>query len=132
VLVTKADGDLKAAANRAAADYKGALHLMRPKYPTLPPGVLQVSALEGIGIVAAWNAMHDLHDKLKERGHLKHLREDQARRWFWNEMQTVLSEDILGNEKLGKEAKKLEASVVAGKVLPYTAARALFRHIIAA
>ncbi len=77
-------------------------------------------------------AMRDLHNKLKERGHLKHLREDQARRWFWNEMQTVLSEDILSNEKLGKEAKKLEASVVAGKALPYTAARALFRHIIAA
>jgi LAO/AO transport system kinase len=132
VLVTKADGDLKAAANRAAAEYKGALHLMRPKYPTLPPGVLQVSALEGIGIVEAWKTMRDLHDKLKERGHLRHLREDQARRWFWNEMQAVLSEEILSNEKLGKEAKKLEASVVAGKALPYTAARALFRHIIAA
>ena len=132
VLVTKADGDLKTAASRASADYRNALRLMRPKYPTLPPDVLKVSALEGIGIAEAWNFMRDLHAKLKERGHLKHLREDQARRWFWNEMQTVLSEDILSNEKLGKEAKKLEASVVAGKALPYTAARALFRHILAA
>jgi LAO/AO transport system kinase len=132
VLVTKADGDLKAAANRAASDYGGALRLMRPKYPTLPPSVLKVSAIEGSGIAEAWNLMRDLHDRLKERGHLKHLREDQARRWFWNEMQAVLSEEILSNEKLGKEAKKLEASVVAGKALPYTAARALFRHIIAA
>jgi len=132
VLVTKADGDLSAAASRASADYRNALRLMRPKYPTLPPDVLKVSAIEGIGIAESWSFMRDLHNKLKERGHLKHLREDQARRWFWNEMQTVLSEDILSNEKLGKEAKKLEASVVAGKALPYTAARALFRHIIAA
>jgi hypothetical protein len=47
-------------------------------------------------------------------------------------LQTFLSEQILTSEKLGKEARKLEASVVAGKSLPYTAARALFRHIIAA
>jgi LAO/AO transport system kinase len=132
VLVTKADGDLSAAASRASADYRNALRLMRPKYPTLPPDVLKVSAIEGIGIAESWSFMRDLHNKLKERGHLKHLREDQARRWFWNEMQTVLSEDILSNEKLGKEAKKLEALVVAGKALPYTASRALFPHIIAA
>jgi LAO/AO transport system kinase len=132
VLITKADGDLTAAASRASADYRNALRLMRPKYPTLPPDVLKVSALEGTGVAEAWNFMRDLHNKLMQRGHLKHLREDQARRWFWNEIQAVLSEDILSNEKLGKEAQKLEASVAAGKALPYTAARALFRHIIAA
>ncbi|HEY2032140.1 MAG TPA: methylmalonyl Co-A mutase-associated GTPase MeaB [Rhizomicrobium sp.] len=132
VLVTKADGDLKAAATRAASDYHAALHLMRPKYPSLPPGVLQVSAIEGVGIVEAWRTMKDLHDKLKARGHLKHLREDQARRWFWNELQAVLAEEILSAEKLGKEARKLEAAVIAGKTLPYTAARALFRHILTA
>lgn len=131
-LVTKSDGDLKAAATRAAADYRNALHLMRPKYPGLPAAVMQVSSIEGTGIADVWNAMTDLHDKLVNRGYLKHLREAQARRWFWTEIQAVLSEDILGNEKLGKEAKKLEASVIAGKALPYTAARALFRHIIAA
>jgi LAO/AO transport system kinase len=131
-LVTKADGDLKAAASRAAADYRNALHLMRPKYPKLSPQVMQVSSVEGLGIADAWHAMKDLHDKLEKRGHLKHLRENQSKRWFWNELQTVLSEEILSSEKLGKEAKKLEASVIAGKALPYTAARALFRHIIAA
>jgi len=132
VLVTKADGDLKAAASRAASDYHAALHLMRPKYPNLSPGVLQVSAIEGVGIAKTWSTMRDLHDTLTKRGHLKHLREDQARRWFWNELQAVLAEEILNTEKLGKEARKLEAAVIAGKTLPYTAARALFRHILAA
>jgi len=131
-LVTKSDGDLKAAATRAAADYRNALHLMRPKYPQLAPSVMQISSLEGTGIAEAWKAMSDLHHMLMERGHLRRLREEQARRWFWNELQTVLSEQILASEKLGKEAKKLEADVVAGETLPYTAARALFRHIIAA
>ncbi|HSM95980.1 MAG TPA: methylmalonyl Co-A mutase-associated GTPase MeaB [Rhizomicrobium sp.] len=132
VLVTKADGDLKAAATRAAADYHAALHLMRPKYPNLSPGVMQISSVEGSGIAEAWRAMEDLHDKLVKRGHLRQLREDQARRWFWNEMQAVVAEEILNTEKLGKEARKLEAAVIAGKTLPYTAARTLFRHIVAA
>lgn len=132
VLVTKADGDLKTAAARAASDYHAALHLMRPKYPSLPPGILQVSAIEGVGVAQAWIAMKGLHDKLKARGHLKHLREDQARRWFWNELQAMLTEEILNTEKLGKEARKLEAAVIAGKTFPHTAARALFRHILAA
>lgn len=131
-LVTKSDGDLKAAATRAAADYRNALRLMRPKYPGLPPEVMQISSVEGSGIAEAWATMMGLHDKLIKHGHLKRLRQEQARRWFWSELQTVLSEQILGSEKLGKEAKKLEAAVVAGTSLPYTAARALFRHIIAA
>ena len=58
VVVTKADGDLKAAASRAASDYHAALHLMRPKYPSLPPGVLQVSAVENAGIEQAWAMTH--------------------------------------------------------------------------
>ncbi len=50
VLVTKADGDLTAAANRAAADYHAALHLMRPKYKGVSLSMCwKVYALEGEG-----------------------------------------------------------------------------------
>ncbi len=132
ILVTKADGDLLRAANRAAADYHGALHLMRPKYPALPPQVMKVSALEGIGISDVWETVSKLHQALLKGGHLKRLRDDQARRWFWNEVQAVLSEEIAANESLRVAAKKLEASVIAGRALPFSAARALFRHIFAA
>ena len=42
VLVTKADGDLAAAARRAVSDYRVALQLMRPKYPSITPEVMAV------------------------------------------------------------------------------------------
>jgi LAO/AO transport system kinase len=132
LLVTKADGDLVPAANRAAADYQGALHLMRPKYARISPEVMQVSALAGKGIVPCWETMQRLHGALDGSGQLKSLRDGQSRRWFWNEVQAVLSEEIMANEELGKAAKKLESAVIAGKTLPYTAARTLFRRIIAA
>jgi LAO/AO transport system kinase len=132
LLVTKADGDLVPAANRAAADYQGALHLIRPKYSGIHSEVMQVSALAGKGIAQCWETMQRLHGALDSSGQLKSLRQGQARRWFWNEVQAGLSEEIMANEELGKAAKKLESAVIAGKTLPYTAARTLFRRIIAA
>ncbi len=132
LLVTKADGDLIPAANRAAADYQGALHLIRPKYSGIFAEVMQVSALTGTGIAKSWETMQRLHGALEGSGQLKSLRAGQSRRWFWNEVQAVLSEEIMANEELGKAARKLENAVIAGKTLPYTAARSLFRRIIAA
>ena len=132
LLVTKADADLVPAANRAAADYKGALHLIRPKYSGIFAEVMQVSALTEKGIAECWQTTQNLHGALENSGQLASLRADQSRRWFWNEVQAVLSEEIMANEELGKAAKKLENAVIAGKTLPYTAARSLFRRIIAA
>jgi len=132
ILVTKSDGDLLKAANRAASDYQAALHLMRPKYPQTPPRVLQVSSIEGSGIERAWDAIRALHASLAKAGHLKRLRADQARRWFWSELQAALGEELMENKELGEQARKLEAAIVAGKTLPFAAARSLFRRIFAA
>ena len=132
ILVTKSDGDLLKAANRAASDYQAALHLMRPKYPQVPPQVLQVSSVEGSGIAQAWRAVATLHASLAKVGHLKRLRADQALRWFWGEVQAALGEELTQNKTLCEEARKLEAAILAGKVLPFAAARSLFRRIIAA
>jgi LAO/AO transport system kinase len=127
VLVTKADGDLLAAANRAAADYQGALHLMRPKYPGLFPNVLKVSALKREGIDGAWTAMEGFRAALVAGGYLKDLREQQVRRWFWSEVEAVLSGEIAADPATSIAARTLEASVVAGQALPHAAARRLIR-----
>ena len=127
ILVTKADGDLVAAANRAASDYQAALHLMRPKYLGLYPGVMKVSALKGEGVAEAWKAMTTFREAMAAGGHLNRLRDQQARRWFWNEVQAVLTDEIAGDPATAAAAAGLEASVVAGTALPHAAARALIR-----
>src|SRR6201992_2868198 len=53
LIVTKADGDLMAAANRAASDYQAALHLMRPRHLGLLPQGLKVSSVAREGVGAA-------------------------------------------------------------------------------
>jgi LAO/AO transport system kinase len=132
VLITKSDGDLLQAANRAAADYHAALHLMRPKYSGASVDVLKVSALHGEGVAEAQGAMERIHESLSQTGQLRKLREDQLRRWFWSEVQSALHEELLAREDLASEAQKLEASTVAGRSLPFAAARSLFRRIFAA
>src|SRR3546814_2838316 len=52
VIVNKADGDLKPAADRAAAEYYAALGLLRAPNPEWRPPVLRCSALTGEGIAA--------------------------------------------------------------------------------
>src|ERR1700722_19089958 len=79
VIVTKADGDLARAADRAASDYFAALHLMRPKYPGVAPQVMNVSSLEKIGISDVWNDLLKFHRELGAGGYLRLLRENQAR-----------------------------------------------------
>jgi LAO/AO transport system kinase len=127
VLVTKADGDLAAAAGRAASDYQAALHLMRPKYQGLFPQVLKVSAAEGRGIEEAWRTITAFHQALRESGQLQSLRREQARRWFWNEVEAVLAEEIGADPATAERAAQLESAVVAGDALPHAAARALIR-----
>src|SRR6185312_4946661 len=85
LLVTKSDGDLLPAARRAAADYRMALHLMRPKHEGMPAKVHTVSSLEGKGIAESWEAMRLFHTSLAKDGRIQRLRADQATRWFWSE-----------------------------------------------
>jgi LAO/AO transport system kinase len=125
LIVTKADGDLLPAARRAVSDYHAALHLMRPKHQGLIPKVLAVSSIERTGIAEAWNEMQTIHGALAAGGRLAALRADQARRWFWSEVQASLSEAILSDPALASRASDLEAAVSQGAVLPYAAARSL-------
>jgi LAO/AO transport system kinase len=129
LLVTKADGELKPAAARATSEYAHALHLMRPKYPNLPPQVLQVSAMEGRGIAEAWQAILQFHAALRPSEQLQKLRERQLRNWFWNEVQAVLAEEISGDPAVAAEARSIEEEVAAGRQLPDAAARALIRRL---
>ena len=127
VLITKADGDLAEAATRAVVDHRGALALMRPKYPELPVRVAQISALSGSGIREAWESIVELGRHLREGGHLDRLRLEQGRNWFWSEARAALAEAIDDEPAMAAKAAALEAEVIAGRSLPDAAARALIR-----
>ncbi|WGH79871.1 methylmalonyl Co-A mutase-associated GTPase MeaB [Jannaschia ovalis] len=92
ILVNKADGDLKAAANRTVADYAGALRLLRkrPADPEGFPKALPVSALDGTGLEGAWSEMQALAAWRRETGHWDATRAAQAAHWFTEEVRAGL------------------------------------------
>src|SRR5690606_12070176 len=54
VAINKADGEQLAAAERARAHYRAALHYLRPLHDEWTPEVCCVSALTGTGVGALW------------------------------------------------------------------------------
>jgi len=92
ILVNKADGDLKPAAERTRADYAGALRLLRKRAqdPEGFPKAICVSALEDDGLAAAWDEMRALIDWRRDEGHFAARRAAQAQSWFMEELRQGL------------------------------------------
>jgi LAO/AO transport system kinase len=125
VLVTKADGRFVAAARHAAADYKSALSLIRPKAPFWRPEVLLVSAREGRGIDEAWQVLARHRAGLAAEGGLERRRAEQARRWLWSEIEHGLRESFATHRRVARLLPAIEAEVAAARLSPAEAARRL-------
>ena len=125
VIVNKADGPLAGAAERTRADYAGALRLMRPR-PGDPDGIpaaLAVSAAEGTGIEAAWEAVAGLHEHRGRSGALARRRAGQARAWFDEEVRRGLLDRALADPETQGRLRALARAVEEGRTSPAAAAR---------
>jgi LAO/AO transport system kinase len=125
VVVNKADGDLEAAAGRAVADYRHAVHLLRPKHPDWQVPVIATSALEGTGIDEVWEAVERFVTQLRDGGRLAQLRSAQAVSWMQDEIRETLLDDFRRNPHVAARWNETEAAVRAGTLSPTTAARQL-------
>jgi LAO/AO transport system kinase len=126
ILVNKADGELKAAAQRTMADYAGALHLLRrrPQDPDGFPSAVCVSAVEQTGLAQAWTDMQRLADWRRAQGHWDRRRAAQARHWFGEEVRQGLLSVLLHEPARGAMAS-LGFQVEAGDLSPEAAAAQL-------
>lgn len=130
ILVNKADGDLKPAAERTRADYAGALRLLRkrPQDPEGFPKVLLVSALKEDGLKEAWDEMRHLVDWRRKSGHFDARRAEQARYWFEQEVKHGLLARLETPE--ARAAMEDAATAVAdGRATPANAARDLLERL---
>ncbi len=123
VVVTKADGDLEPAANRAAGDLRHALALLRPVHHAWTPKVVLSSAFTGAGLAEVWDAVLAHRQALEQSGELATLRGEQARQWLWTELREGLVERFVA--EAGESVRAAELAVVAGRELPTVAADAL-------
>ncbi len=130
VVVNKADGELAAPARRAAADYRNALRLMRPKTPHWQPRVLLASALTGTGIGEVWAAAGDFRASLEPPGEIAARRAEQARAWMWSELTETLDLRLRRHPAVAAALPELERAVAAGRVSPRAAAKSLLARFL--
>lgn len=118
ILVNKADGDLRAGAERTRNDYAGALRLMRRRAedPEGFPKALCVSALTGEGIAGSWADMQALMTWRRAEGHLANRRADQARRWFEAEVREALLATLQSREELRRAMARVGQAVGEGNL----------------
>jgi LAO/AO transport system kinase len=127
VVVTKADGDLLPAARQAAADYRHALHLFRPKHASVQAEVLTCSAIKGDGIPELWTALVAMHGKLEASGELAQIRAEQSSAWLWVEVRERLVAELRARPGIEELVRDLEDRVRAGTLTPTAAAEELLR-----
>jgi len=122
IVVNKADGELKPAARRSAADYQHALRMLRSPTAGWTPGVTTCSALTGDGVAELWQTVERFLKVVGEKG-IARRRAQQARAWMWNEVGETLLAELRKHPDVRRLVAGLERDVEAGRTTPAAAAR---------
>lgn len=120
IVVTKCDGDLIPAANRAFQDYRSALHMLSPGSSGWTPKVLRSSAHSAEGLDEVWDAIIEFHKIMNESGILESKRADQATSWMWDEVTSTLLKRV---KTTSDQVNELEDAVRKGDMTPSEAAK---------
>jgi LAO/AO transport system kinase len=118
--INKADGDNVARAQRAKAEYRAALHLMRPG---AEPEVTTCSALENTGIDHVWSSIERRLEAQRESGALLIRRRAQQTRWMWSMVDDGLRAALHAHPEVAALGPILEREVREGRATPTGAAR---------
>ena len=126
IVVNKADGDLKATAQRSAADYQHALRMLRSPTAGWTPEVTTASAQVGEGVAGIWDVVERFNKAVGEKG-IQKRRAEQARAWMWNEVGETLLAELRKHPEVRRLVAGLERDVEAGRATPAAAARSMLQ-----
>ena len=125
VAINKADGDNIAAAERAVAEAKNALHFL----PESPSGwtarAMACSAATGRGIAEIWKCVLQHATMTSANGWFDQNRREQRRRWMQETLELGLRQFFSAHPLIRMRMDALEREVLEGQTTPFRAARAL-------
>jgi LAO/AO transport system kinase len=122
IAVNKADGDNIKRANLAAAEYRGALHILSPRSEHWHPPVLTYSALAGTGIAELWQKILDHRTAMNVSGDFAARRRQQQVKWMWSMLEQRMMAQLRADPAIRARVKKTEAEVADGRITPAVAA----------
>ena len=120
--ITKADGDNRGPAQKAAKVYELALHLLQPSSPRWNPPVLTCSALEMTGIERIWETVIEHHELVVQSGELEQKRRQQAVAWMWALVDEGLKTRFTRHPEIKKQLPRILREVERGSLAPTSAA----------
>lgn len=124
VVYNKADID-RQAVERAMAQMRSALAMLRPNSPHWRPPVLKVSALANEGMTELWQAVDDYRRILGASGELAARRRRQALAWMWQLIDSGLRRRFRDAPGVKAALPELASMVEAGTAAPTAAAHRL-------
>jgi LAO/AO transport system kinase len=132
VVINKADLDA-AAATRAQTQITSSLRLLglhgKAHDPHgaehWQPQVIQLSALQGLGLDGFWGAVTRFRELQTASGELAQRRQRQALAWMWERIDAGLKQAFQANPTVQAQLPRLTAEVQAGRLAASTAARNL-------
>jgi LAO/AO transport system kinase len=122
IAINKADGDNVKRAQIAAADYRGALHILSPRSEHWQPPVITYSALTGGGMAELWKEILDHRTAMTASGEFAARRREQQIKWMWSMLEQRMLARLRADAATRAKVKKIEAEVAAGCVTPSLAA----------
>jgi LAO/AO transport system kinase len=129
IAVNKADNDNVERANRAAMEYRTALHILASGHPNWSPVVLTLSARDNRGLDALWEKITERHASLSSSGILAERRSDQAATWMREIFEQRLLAAFKGGRHAARHFQELEDKVRAGEMTAAAAADELGRLV---
>ncbi len=122
IAINKADGDNIPRAQRAAAEYRGALQILTPQSALWHPPVVTVSGAQNLGLDALWSNITGYRDKLTASGDFQKRRQRQTVEWMRDMISDRLLAAMRANPAVANELPALELDVRDGRLLPTLAA----------
>jgi LAO/AO transport system kinase len=118
IAINKADGDNKLRAERAAQDYRNALHILTPHDAIWQPPVITMSGLENSGLDRLWTQIATHRETMAAAGEFNARRQRQAVSWMRDMIEDRLMGALKANHAVAAQLPGLEADVRAGHQLP--------------
>ena len=128
IVINKCDGDNIDRARLAQAQFRSALRLFPPTASGFQPEVLTYSGYYEIGIPEVWEMIDRYFAFVKENGYFERKRQEQARYWMYETIDTRLRNnfynnpdvaDMLGDLEKQVLGNRLSSFIAAGKVLDF-------------
>ncbi len=125
IVINKADGEGRMAAETARGEFARVLHYLRPATQGWVTPAVLCSALKGEGVEALWAMVKEFMTMVSASGVLQERRSDQERAWLRDLVREGLESMFQSRPGVKAELAKLEAAVAAGQIPATAAARQL-------